>query len=203
MHDAGLPRAASPRAAPSSPGSLPLEALLERAGTGDRRAFAEVYDATASHAYGIALSVTCDRSQAADVVQEAYLDVWRTSARFDPRRGSGAGWVLTIVHGRAVDRVRSTKSRSDGAASASDAQVAGPVRPTPEGRRVQLALSQVPSPDRRAVELAYFGGYTHAEIAHMTGMPTDAAKSRIREGLMTLRDAMRANGNGAASLTSP
>ena len=182
--------------------AFPLEALLERAGTGDRHAFAEVYDATASHAFGIALAVTCDRSKAEDVVQEAYLDMWRTSASFDPRRGSAAGWVLMIVHGKAVDRVRSANSRSNGAARAPDAQFGAPGQATPEGQRVQLALSQVPSPHRRAVELAYFGGYTHAEIAHMTGMPTDTAKSRIREGLTTLRDVMRANGTAAASLTS-
>ena len=181
---------------------VPLEELLERAGNGDRTAFAEVYDATASHAYGIALSVTRNQAQAEDVVQEAYRDIWRESASFDATRGSGSGWVSVKVHEVAVNSVRSKQSHSNGDAKAALARVAEPARATPGSHRVQSPLSQVSAPQRTAVELAYYGGYTHAQIATMTGMPADSAKSRIREGLLELRDVMRGHGNGAPSITT-
>ncbi len=175
---------------------VPLEELLERAGNGDRAAFAQLYDTTASHAYGIALSVTCDQAQAEDVVREAYLDIWRESASFDATRGSGSGWVSVRVHSVAVNSVRSKQSHPNSEAQAAVARVRDPVRATPDAHRVRSALSQVSPPRRTAVELAYYGGYTHAQIATMTGMPPDSAKSRIREGLIELRDVIRAHGNG-------
>ena len=174
------------------PASLPLEKLLRQVGAGDQVAFAEVYDATASRAFGLALSVTRDRSLAGDVVHEAFSSIWRLAAGFDPHRVSGMAWVLAIVHGKAVARVRATSTRLDDEQNTPVPQAAADGVATPQGHRVGFALSQVPAAERRALELAYFGGYTHAVIARMTGVPADTAKSRIRAGLTELRRGLQA-----------
>jgi RNA polymerase sigma-70 factor (ECF subfamily) len=170
---------------------------------GDRAAFAEVYDATASGAFGLALRVVRDRSHAEDVIQEAYLHIWRKGANFDPQRGTAMGWIFMVVHGKAVDRVRSAQSRSNRdevyfresryAEQTSPQDPTGDlVLATSEGRRVRFALSQLTAVQRQSVELAYFGGYTCTEIARMTGVPLGTAKSRMRDGLLKLRDLMGA-----------
>ena len=107
-----------PAATPLGPGTpavapQPLEVLLSQAGHGDRVAFAHMYDATASRAFGVALRVARDRAHAEDVTQEAYLDIWRTGDAFDPDRGSALAWIMTVVHRKAVDRVRATQSRAN------------------------------------------------------------------------------------------
>ena len=106
-----------PRGAPGDTGdstaaALDLAALLKRSALGDRDAFAALYDATAARAYGLAVRVVRDPAQAEEVTQEAYLDLWRTAGRFDPQRGSAISWMLTIVHRKAVDRVRSAEASS-------------------------------------------------------------------------------------------
>ena len=176
---------------------------MTRVRTGDRDAFAEVYDATASGAFGLALRVVRDRFYAEDVVQEAYLDIWRKGATFDPQRGTAMGWIFMVVHSKAVDRVRSTQSRSNrderyfresrNAAQTSPQDPTGDiVLATSEGRRARFALSQLTEIQRQSVELAYLGGYTCTEIARMTGVPLGTAKSRMRDGLLKLRDLMDA-----------
>ena len=187
-----LPLSTPVTALPPPPAPLPLEELLKQAATGDHGALAELYDATASRAFGLALRVTRDRPLAEDVVQEAYSDIWRSAASFDPKHGSGIAWVLAIVHGKAVARIRSTSTRWDDEEDTPVARAAAHAPATPEGespagQKVRSALSQVPTAQRRAVELAYFGGYTHSAIARMAGMPADTATSRIREGLIELR----------------
>ena len=171
---------------------------MQRSSRGDEAAFAELYDATSARAYGLALRVVRNPAHAEEVVQEAYLDAWRTSSRFDPARGSAIGWLLTIVHRKAVDRVRSAE-----AATARDATYHRESQPvehdstargahTPRWRPSGSAARSPGSPtvQREAVELAFFGGYTHTEVATMLDVPVGTAKTRIRDGLIRLRDAM-------------
>ena len=187
----------APQGAPSGGDSSRLADLLRRSALGDEGAFAEFYDATSARAYGLALRVVRNPAHAEEVTQEAYLDAWRSSTRFDPARGSAAGWLLTIVHRKAVDRVRSVE-----AASARDETWNRETAPTEhdltaeaahaslDAARVRSAVATLTDVQRRAVELTYFGGYTHTEVATLLDVPLGTAKTRIRDGLIRLRDLM-------------
>lgn len=182
----------------ASSGAVPPLADLVRASSrGDEDAFAALYDATSARAYGMAVRVVRNPAHAQEVVQEAYLDAWRTSARFDPAQGSAIGWLLTIVHRRAVDRVRASEAAAtreehyqlesrpvdhDATSEAAHASL--------EAQRVRRALSELTEVQREAVELAFLGGYTHTEVAGLLDLPIGTAKTRIRDGLIRLRDAM-------------
>lgn len=178
-------------------GGAHLGDLLKRASRGDEAAFAELYDATSGRAFGLAVRVLRDRAQAEEVTQEAYLDCWRNSARFDPAKGSAISWLLTIVHRKSVDRVRSAEAASrrdedyshreqtvdhDSTAEAATASL--------EATRVRSALAHLTLKQRQAVELAFLGGYTHTEVAKLLDLPVGTAKTRIRDGLIRLRDAL-------------
>ena len=185
--------------APSAQGAAraDLVELLKSCGRGDQTAFAALYDATSSRVVGLAIRVVRDPAQAEEVAQEAFLEIWRTSGRFDPAKGSPLGWLLTIVHRKAVDRVRSAEASTrrdtsyhqqnqpidhDSTAEAAQASM--------EARRVRNALESLTRVQREALELAYFGGYTHTEVATMLDLPVGTAKTRIRDGLIRLRDTM-------------
>lgn len=179
------------------PSSAHLGSLLRQAARGDQRAFATFYDATCARAYGLAVRVVRNPAQAEEVVQEAYLEVWRTANRFDPDRGSAISWLLTVAHRRAVDRVRSAEAASRRDESYHHHNHAVPHDSTAdeahasfEARRVRGALQTLTPIQREALELAYFGGYTHTEVATMLGLPIGTAKTRIRDGLIRLRDAL-------------
>ena len=171
--------------------------LLKRSARGDEAAFAEWYDATSARAFGLAVRVLRDRAQAEEVTQESYLDCWRHAARFDPERGSAVSWLLTIVHRKAVDRVRAAESadRRDTAygrralAVAHD-DTAETATASLEAARVRTALADLTTKQREAVELAFLGGYTHTEVATLLDLPVGTAKTRIRDGLIRLRDAL-------------
>jgi RNA polymerase sigma-70 factor (ECF subfamily) len=174
-----------------------LAALLRRASHGDEGAFAEWYDATSARAFGLAVRVLRDRAQAEEVTQEAYLECWRHAARFDPAKGSAVSWLLTIVHRKAVDRVRSAEAsgRRDEAYSHKEQTVdhdstAEAAAASLEATRVRAALADLTLKQRQAVELAFLGGYTHTEVARMLDLPIGTAKTRIRDGLIRLRDAL-------------
>ena len=171
--------------------------MLKRAARGDKEAFADLYDATASRVYGLAVRVVRDPAQAEEVTQEAFLEVWRTSSRFDPDRGSAMSWLLTICHRKAVDRVRSAEasSRRDTTYQQKNQTVdhdatADAAQASMEARRVRDALRTLTEVQREAIELAYFGGYTHSEVAGILELPVGTAKTRIRDGLIRLRDTM-------------
>lgn len=191
-------RASSTEGAPAGPdGGPPLDDLITRASRRDEAAFATLYDATAARAYGLALRVVRNPAHAEEVVQEAYLDAWRTSSRFDPARGSAIGWLLTIVHRKAVDRVRSAEAAGRRDATYHHAthlvdhdQTAEAAYSAIEGQRVRGAVATLTAVQREAVELAYFGGYTHTEVATMLDVPVGTAKTRIRDGLIRLRDSL-------------
>ena len=186
--------------APSTEGAsvvTDLAGLLKASGKGDQAAFAELYDAVSSRVFGLALRVVRDPAQAEEVAQEAFMEIWRSASRFDADRGSPMGWLLTIVHRKAVDRVRSAE-----ASTRRDASYHQQNQPVPhdstaeaahaslEAHRVRAALSSLTAIQREALELAFFGGYTHTEVATMLELPVGTAKTRIRDGLIRLRDTM-------------
>ncbi len=174
-----------------------LADLLRRSALGDQDAFSSLYDATASRVHGLVLRVVRDPAQAEEVTQECFLEFWRTASRFDPDRGAPLSWMLTIAHRKGVDRVRSAEAstrrdttyhRSSGAVEHDETAEAATA--ALEARRVRSAMQKLTEVQRQALELAYFGGYTHTEVATMLDLPIGTAKTRIRDGLIRLRDAM-------------
>ena len=187
----------TPQGVPSRGDATRLADLLHRAGLGDEAAFAEFYDATSARAYGLALRVVRNPAHAEEVTQEAYLDVWRSSTRYDAGRGSAAGWLLTIVHRKAVDRIRSVEAATTRdetwnreTAPVDHDQTSEAAQASLEAARVRSAVATLTDVQRRAVELAYFGGYTHTEVATLLDVPLGTAKTRIRDGMIRLRDLM-------------
>lgn len=174
-----------------------LAELLRRSGRGDEAAFAQLYDATSARAYGMAVRVIRDPSQAEEVTQEAFLEIWRTASRFNVDKGSAISWVLTIVHRKAVDRVRSAQASTrrdttyhQGSQAVEHDSTAEAAHASMEARRVRQAMDSLTEVQREALELAYFKGYTHTEVATMLDLPVGTAKTRIRDGLIRLRDTM-------------
>ncbi|MBM9459840.1 ECF RNA polymerase sigma factor SigK [Nocardioides sp. zg-536] len=192
---AGVPSRGTPAGVSPPPGEL--GDLLRLSARGDQAAFATVYDATAARVHGLVLRVVRDRAQAEEVTQEVYLEVWRQASRYDAARGSALSWLMTIAHRKAVDRVRAAEAATrrdenyhhshqvpahDATAEAAHASL--------EARRVRTALTQLTDVQREAIQLAYFGGYTHTEVATLLDLPVGTAKTRIRDGLIRLRDAI-------------
>jgi RNA polymerase sigma-70 factor (ECF subfamily) len=174
-----------------------LEQLLRRAATGDETAFADLYDAVSSRLFGLVRRVVRDPAQSEEVTQEVFLEIWRHSARFDPTKGAAMSWMLTIAHRKAVDRVRSAeaaRNRDEGyGASNQDVthdSTAEAVVERLDAERVHRALETLTAVQRQALELAYLSGYTHTEVATMLDLPLGTAKTRIRDGLIRLRDTL-------------
>lgn len=171
--------------------------LLLRVAGGDQAAFARVYDMLSPRVFGLILRVLVDRSQSEEVLQEVFLEVWQSAARFAPKKGQGRTWVLTIAHRRAVDRVRASQASTDrdvrvgyrDLAVAYDG-VAEQAQLRIEGRQVATALKALPDPQREALTLAYYGGYSQSEIAALVGAPLGTIKTRMRDGLTRLRAEM-------------
>lgn len=183
------------RALPGGAMGDSTDALLRRTAKGDRDAFAGLYDQLAAPVYGLVRRVLRDPSQSEEVTQEVFLEVWRQAPRFDEGRGAARAWVLTMAHRRAVDRVRSEQSartREDrvGAASAErDTDVvAEQVQSRAEQERVRAALHALTPLQREAVTLAYYGGHTYREVAELLDTPVGTVKTRLRDGLIRLRD---------------
>jgi len=169
------------------------EALVALAARSEQSALAELYDRFGRPAYGLALRILRDEGLAEDAVQEAFLALWRTAARFVPERGKASTWILTLVHRRAVDIVRREERRRTDALEQS---------PEPQSRvavdeeawlrlqreRVQDALRKLPDQQREAIELAYYGGFTQSELAERRGQSLGTIKSRMFIGLGRLRE---------------
>lgn len=176
---------------------LSSEVLLQRVGHGDERAFEKVYDRMAGLVLGIARRVIRNAAQAEEVTQEVMVEIWRTAARFDPERGSASAWVLTLAHRRSVDRVRSAQAataREHRAAVASGPQdydeVAEAVITASEHEQVRSALDALSPVQREAIVLAYYRGLTQQQVADELGIPLGTVKTRLRDGLLRLRDVM-------------
>ncbi|MGI8666916.1 MAG: ECF RNA polymerase sigma factor SigK [Jatrophihabitans sp.] len=174
-----------------------LEDLLAASAKGDEKAFSQLYDQTSSRVYGMVLRVVRDAAQSAEVTQDIYLEVWRQSARFDASKGAVLPWLLMIAHRRAVDRVRAAQSsvvRDDKYAILNTERpydsVSEQVQTSLEAQRVRKVLNDLTAAQREAVSLAYFGGYTHSEVAELLKIPLGTVKTRIRDGLIRMRDAL-------------
>ena len=175
-------------------GDDPASALLMRIAGGDQAAFADLYDLLSSRVFGLILRVLVNRSQSEEVLQEVFLEIWQTAARFTAERGRGRTWILTIAHRRAIDRVRSSQASGDRdvRAGARDLDVAHDsvaeqAELSIEAERVTQALGTLPEAQREALVLAYYGGYSQSEIATITGSPLGTVKTRMRDGLTRLR----------------
>jgi RNA polymerase sigma-70 factor (ECF subfamily) len=170
--------------------------LLVRVGRGDEAAFASLYDQVVDEVYGLTRRIVRDAHLSEEVTQEVLVEVWRRAPRFDPALGSATGWILMIARSRAVDRVRSEQAYRDRQAAHERVQpsVEHAVDERLERRldreRVRQALAQLTELQRSAVELAFYGGHTHVEVAQLLGIPLGTAKTRIRDGLIRLRDAL-------------
>jgi len=174
------------------------QAALDRMRRGDADALAELYDRHARPIYSLALRILQDAADAEDIVQEVLSQAWRQAGRFDASRGHVSAWLLTMARSRAIDRLRARRSRPDrgsemqplvdlpDAALAIDVQLVS----AEQVARVRAALDALPLLQRVAIELAYFEGLTHVEIAARLEQPLGTVKTRIRSGLMKLREAL-------------
>lgn len=179
------------------PGHGDAEALLVRVARGDEAAFGTFYDQVASATYGIVMSVVRDPAQAQEVTQEVFLEAWRTAARFDPARGSAKAWLMTMARRRAVDRVRSAQASTDrdAAVGARDAErdydiVSETVEVRLEQQQVRRCLDGLTELQRQAVTLAFYRGHTHREVSDLLAVPLGTVKTRLRDGLIRLRDCL-------------
>ena len=171
------------------------EDLLGRVAQGDQHAFAELYDRTASRVFGLVKRLLRDHAQSEEVTQEIFLEIWQTATRYDAGKGGAMAWMLTMTHRRAVDRVRASQSSRDrdtrigvrDFAPEFDS-VAENVEITIESERVKEAMKRLTELQRQAVSLAYFGGYSHSEVSQMLKVPIGTVKTRLRDGMIRLRD---------------
>ncbi|WP_093803724.1 sigma-70 family RNA polymerase sigma factor [Streptomyces sp. Wb2n-11] len=170
---------------------------MARVADGDQEAFAALYDAIAGPVYGLVLKVLRDPSQSEEVTQEVMVEVWRTAARFSPGRGSVMTWVMTVAHRRAVDRVRSEQAATDREQRNAHRecmpdydQVSEEVTVRLESEQVRRCMRTLTELQRQAVTLAYYQGYTYPEVAAALSAPLGTVKTRMRDGLIRLRDCM-------------
>jgi RNA polymerase sigma-70 factor (ECF subfamily) len=183
------------RAAPDSLARLADEDLMPLMQRGDARAFELVYDRHSGAAFSLAYRMCGTRAAAEDVVQESFVSIWRSGARYDRMRGSVRTWVLGIVHNRAIDSLRRSnvhdrrRASDEGLEERFEARERTEVEVAQrdEAREVREALTGLPAEQSRVIELAYFGGFTHTEIADITGAPIGTIKGRMRLGLEKMR----------------
>jgi RNA polymerase sigma-70 factor, ECF subfamily len=172
-----------------------LDELLVAAGRGDRDAFERVYDALAGPVFGLARHIARDPARAEEVTQDVFVSVWRLATRFDPAKGSARTWVMTMTHRRTVDVVRSAQAASEREIRAHNHEtpfdtVSEQVTTRIEGEQVRQCMEALTDVQRAAVTLAYYGGYTYPEVSTLLGLNRSTLKTRIRDGLIRLRDCL-------------
>jgi RNA polymerase sigma-70 factor (ECF subfamily) len=171
------------------------ETLLAHIAGGDQAAFGALYDEISPRVFGLIRRLLVDHAQSEEVTQEVFLEIWQNASRYEPSKGGASTWILTMAHRRAVDRIRSSQSGRDRDVKigirdyVSDYDnVADTVETTIEHERVKEAMSQLTELQRQAVSLAYYGGYSHSEVAAMLSVPIGTVKTRLRDGMIRLRD---------------
>jgi RNA polymerase sigma-70 factor (ECF subfamily) len=177
---------------PAERADADLDTLLTHVAKGDQAAFEALYDQLGASVYGLIRKVLRNPSQAEEVAQEVLLEVWRTASRFDPARGSAPTWVLTIAHRRAIDRVRAEQAaaareqRTAEVPAAID-EVAETVEASMDAERLRRCLAGLTELQRESITLAYYGGYSYAQVAALLDTALGTIKTRIRDGLTRLR----------------
>ena len=195
-HDPPRARRDRPLSAAPDPETTPEE-LLRRTALGHQDAFEQLYDAFSARVFGLARRIVRDPSHAEEVAQEVFLEIWRRASRFDRTRGSATSWILTMTHARAVDRVRSAQAATDREVRVAQASterdvdtVVEAVEAGFERRAVQRCLGTLTDLQRESITLAYFSGYTYREVAELLTAPLPTIKTRLRDGLIRLRDCL-------------
>lgn len=175
--------------------STTLDQLLVATATGDRAAFSRFYDQTAPRVFGLVRRILVDAAQAEEVTQDVFLEAWQTAARYDPERGPAAAWLLTLAHRRAVDRVRSSQAARERDLRTGIRDLAIPVDDVAETAEIAAehdralgALGLLSPAQRECLALAYYEGCTQSEIAARLELPLGTVKTRIRDGMIRLRD---------------
>jgi RNA polymerase sigma-70 factor (ECF subfamily) len=176
-------------------GERDLDALLVHAARGDQIAFETLYDRLAGPVYGVIRRVLWDPSHCEEVAQEVLLEVWRTAARFDPALGGAATWVMTIAHRRAIDRVRSMTAAAErehkiARVDTPHDEVAEAVEASLDAERVRRCLGGLTEIQRESITLAYYGGHSYRQVAELLNVTLGAVKTRIRDGLIRMRDCL-------------
>ncbi|MFD5014322.1 sigma-70 family RNA polymerase sigma factor [Streptomyces chartreusis] len=185
-----------------NPSSKPdLAELVQRVALGDQDAFAALYDSVASPVHGVVRSVLRDRAQSEEVAQEVLVEVWRTAPRYRPDRGTPVNWILTLAHRRAVDRVRSVEAAAarEHKAALLDRlpeydHVTEQVEARLEREQVRRCLRTLTDLQKQAVTLAYYRGLTYRQVAETLALPLGTVKTRLRDGLVRLRDCLGVTG---------
>ena len=174
--------------------------LIEAVACGDQQALASLYDSTSRLVYGLLLRMLADAGTAEEVLLDVYAQVWRQARRYTGARGSPLAWLTTIARSRAIDRIRAGRNeqrrteqldvKTFGLAAAG-ASVEEEVAAGERASRVRAALAGLPGEQREVIELAYYGGMSHSEIAAATGQPLGTVKTRTRLGMMRLRESLK------------
>lgn len=184
-----------------APGADDLDRWLTESASGRQESFARLFDAIAPAVLGVSRRVIRDPAMAEEVAQEVMLEVWRSASKFDPARGRATSWILTTAHRRAVDRVRreeAARTRADKVGrleqTVTDDVVSEAAIEADDRNRIRRALGRLTDLQRQTIELAYYGGLTQSEIATHLDTPLGTVKSRMRDGLITLRTAYEESG---------